>query len=102
MALGAIRAARKLGVDVPRDLSVVGFDDSPLMAFTDPALTTVRQNIKDMGHTAVRLLLDQIQGKEPPLTELLFRPTLVVRASTSVAPEQVTSVAVDTRAGHKR
>jgi DNA-binding LacI/PurR family transcriptional regulator len=102
MALGAIREARKLGVDVPRDLSVVGFDDSPLMAFTDPALTTVRQNIKDMGHTAVRLLLDQIQGKEPSLTELLFRPTLVVRASTSVAPEQVTSVAVDTTAGHKR
>lgn len=52
MALGAIRAARRLGLEVPRDLSVVGFDDSPLIAFTDPPLTTIRKPVPSMGQAA--------------------------------------------------
>jgi DNA-binding LacI/PurR family transcriptional regulator len=82
LALGAIRTARKLGLDVPRDISVVGFDDSPLMACTDPPLTTVRQPIEAMGQAAVGQLLSQVGGTEVSSEELLFEPELVVRGST--------------------
>lgn len=86
MALGAIRAARRRGLEVPRDVSVVGFDDSPLIAFTDPPLTTVRQPVTAMGVAAVRALVDEINGRGAPRTEYVFRPDLVVRGSTAVTP----------------
>ena len=86
MALGAIRAARSLGLDVPRDVSVVGFDDSPLVAFTDPALTTVRQPVRGLADAAVDTLIAEIGGGRAPRTELLFHPELVVRGSTGAAP----------------
>ena len=82
MALGAIRAARSRGLDVPRDVSVVGYDDSPLIAFTDPPLTTVRQSVPAMGMAAARALVDEIAGVPAPRTEFVFRPELVVRGST--------------------
>jgi DNA-binding LacI/PurR family transcriptional regulator len=82
MALGAIRAVRGRGLEVPRDVSVVGYDDSPLIAFTDPPLTTVRQSVQAMGSAAVRALLDEISGVATPRAEYVFRPELVVRGST--------------------
>lgn len=86
MALGAIRAARSRGLDVPRDLSVVGYDDSPLIAFTDPPLTTVRQSVTAMSQAAVRALIDEVSGAPAPRAEFVFRPELVVRGSTGSAP----------------
>jgi DNA-binding LacI/PurR family transcriptional regulator len=86
MALGAIRAARTRGLHVPTDLSVVGFDDSPLIAFTDPPLTTVRQPVQAMGHAAVAALVAEITGTPAPRTELTFHPELIVRGSTGAAP----------------
>lgn len=86
MALGAIRAARTRGLEVPRDLSVVGYDDSPLIAFTDPPLTTLRQSVADMAKAAVRSLLDEIRGFAPPRQHLLYQPELIVRGSTAPAP----------------
>lgn len=86
MALGAIRAARSLGRRVPEDVSVVGYDDSLLMAFTDPPLTTVRQAVAAMSEAAVSALLDEIAGNPVPREEFLFRPELVVRSSTAPAP----------------
>jgi DNA-binding LacI/PurR family transcriptional regulator len=86
MALGAIRAARQRGLDVPRDLSVVGYDDSTLIAFTDPPLTTVRQSVQAMGEAAVRALIDEISGEPAPRAEYVFRPELVVRSSTGAVP----------------
>lgn len=83
LALGAIRAARRAGRRVPDDVSVVGFDDSPLMSCTEPPLTTVRQPIDAMGRTAIELLLAQIQRGEHNAVELLFEPELVLRASTA-------------------
>jgi len=82
MALGAVRAVRSRGLDVPADVSVVGYDDSPLIAFTDPPLTTVRQSVQAMGSAAVRALLDEISGVVTPRAEFMFRPELVVRRST--------------------
>lgn len=85
MALGAIRAARHRGLSVPGDVSVVGYDDSPLIAFTDPPLTTVRQPVIAMGVAAARALVDEIRGQGAPHSEYLFGPELVVRASTTTA-----------------
>lgn len=86
MALGAIRAVRERGLKVPGDVSVVGYDDSMLIAFTDPPLTTVRQAVLAMGAAAVRALLDEIGGTPAPRAEYVFRPELVVRGSTGAAP----------------
>ena len=89
MALGAIRGARGMGLMVPRDVSVVGFDDSPMIGFTDPPLTTVRQPVEAMGIAAVQALLDESDGVPAPGSELLFRPELVVRGSTGSGPQIV-------------
>ena len=83
LALGVIRAARRAGLRVPEDLSVIGYDDSAFLASTDPPLTTVRQPIDAIGRTVVALLVDQINGVVVPPDELLFEPGLVVRASTA-------------------
>jgi alanine racemase len=91
MALGAIREARATGREVPEDLSVVGYDDSLLMAFTDPPLTTVRQPVIAMAGAAVRAIMDEIHGHAAPHSEYLFRPELVVRGSTAVAPKSRTA-----------
>jgi LacI family transcriptional regulator, repressor for deo operon, udp, cdd, tsx, nupC, and nupG len=86
LALGAIRAARRLGRSVPGDVSVVGFDDSAFMTCTDPPLTTVRQPIETMGQAAVDILVSQIEEAGVLHDELLFEPELVVRGSTGPAP----------------
>lgn len=86
MALGAIRAGRQRGLSVPDDLSVVGYDDVPMVEFTDPPLTTVRQPVYAMGLAAVQALLEEVRGHTTPHTEYLFRPELVVRNSTGSAP----------------
>ncbi len=83
LALGAIRAARRAGLSVPGDVSVIGYDDSALMSCVDPPLTTVRQPIDAMGRAAVELLVAQIDAAVVPGDELLFEPELVVRASTA-------------------
>lgn len=85
LALGAIRAARRAGLRVPADLSVVGYDDSAFMHLTDPPLTTVRQPIDSMGRAAIDLLIAQTTGGATPHDELLFEPELVVRSSTGPA-----------------
>jgi DNA-binding LacI/PurR family transcriptional regulator len=85
LALGAIRAARRQGLTVPHDLSVVGYDDSAFMNYTDPPLTTLRQPIEAMSRAAVTLLANQINGTNPTPKELLHEPELVVRHSTAPA-----------------
>ncbi|HTC85439.1 MAG TPA: LacI family DNA-binding transcriptional regulator [Candidatus Acidoferrum sp.] len=86
MALGAIRAVRRAGRSVPRDVSVVGFDDSALMNCTDPPLTTVRQPIEPMGRMVIELLIGQMAGGAPSREEYFFEPELVVRGSSGPAP----------------
>ncbi|GGX95809.1 LacI family transcriptional regulator [Streptomyces minutiscleroticus] len=86
LALGAVRAARRKGLAVPAQVSVVGYDDSAFMNCTEPPLTTVRQPIEAMGRAAVEMLNAQIGGQSVPAEELLFEPELVVRGSTAQAP----------------
>ncbi|MFE2041906.1 LacI family DNA-binding transcriptional regulator [Streptomyces sp. NPDC059477] len=86
LALGAVRAARRRGLAVPGEVSIVGYDDSAFMSCTEPPLTTVRQPIEAMGRAAVELLCTQIQGGDVPPGELLFESELVVRGSTGQAP----------------
>jgi len=85
MAIGAIQAAAARGVDVPGELSVVGFDDTVEAAVTVPGLTTVRQPLAELGRTAVSLLLRQLENRrlEPLRVELETR--LVARDSTAPA-----------------
>lgn len=86
IALGAIRGARSLGARVPHDVSVTGYDGSPITAFTDPPLTTVRQPVEQLAAAAVRSLIEDIEGSPRPRQELLFEPELIVRGSTAASP----------------
>jgi DNA-binding LacI/PurR family transcriptional regulator len=81
-AIGVMTAATQAGVRVPMDLSVVGFDDLPIAAWTNPALTTVRQPIVEKGRIAARLLIQRLQGKQVQSPSPLATK-LIVRASTS-------------------
>jgi LacI family transcriptional regulator len=85
-ALGVIEAARRLGLRVPAELSVVGFDDSLLAAAASPPLTSVRQPFAQMGAVAYRILTDQMEGREPNSIRVELATTLVVRESTARPP----------------
>ncbi|HEX3205925.1 MAG TPA: substrate-binding domain-containing protein, partial [Propionibacteriaceae bacterium] len=85
-ALGVIEAARREGLGVPGDLSVVGFDDNLLAATSSPQLTTVRQPFAEMGQVAHRLLTDQMEGREPNSLRVELATTLIVRGSTAPPP----------------
>ncbi|WP_219412368.1 LacI family DNA-binding transcriptional regulator [Pseudonocardia nigra] len=85
-ALGVLRAARELGLEVPRDLSIVGYDDLPLSGWIGPALTTVHQPLQDMATTATRMLLDLAHGDTPALRRVELATELVVRESTAPPP----------------
>jgi DNA-binding LacI/PurR family transcriptional regulator len=84
-AIGAIGAFREAGLNVPEDVSVVGFDDIAVAAFTQPQLTTVRQPLKQMGQIAAKTVIDQIEGNAEYLPEIVVEPELVVRSSTAAA-----------------
>ncbi|MFF4246817.1 LacI family DNA-binding transcriptional regulator [Streptomyces sp. NPDC001822] len=86
LALGAVRGARRQGVSVPRDLSVVGFDDSPFMVATDPPLTTARQPIQAMASAVVASLAAQIEGHAGANELMMFDTELIVRGSTAARP----------------
>ena len=89
MAIGAMRAARQLGLRIPDDVSVVGFDDIDLAALVDPALTTVHQPIRQKGIDAVRLLLAEMDPRAGTLPEHLRLETrLIVRGSTGPVPRE--------------
>ncbi len=81
MAAGAIVAARELGLDVPGDVSVVGFDDSPIASHTWPALTTLRQPISEMASTAALRLIDQVAGLAQVAANQEFDCEIVARDS---------------------
>jgi DNA-binding LacI/PurR family transcriptional regulator len=82
MALGAMRAMLEAGRSVPRDVSIVGFDDVPFARYLTPPLTTVRQDLDETGRRAVRRLLDDIEGVDEGVVRAALAPELIVREST--------------------
>jgi DNA-binding LacI/PurR family transcriptional regulator len=82
MAAGALRVLRESGRRVPQDVAVVGFDDSPLAATTDPPLSSIQQPIEEMGREMVRLLAEQIGRSETVPRRLILATTLVRRGSS--------------------
>ncbi|MGA8089407.1 MAG: LacI family DNA-binding transcriptional regulator [Terracidiphilus sp.] len=82
-AIGAIRAFMNRGLQVPADVSVVGFDDIQSAAFHNPSLTTIRQPLSQMGTTAARILLQRIRGQATFPDFVPIHPELVIRESTS-------------------
>ena len=83
LAVGVLQAARKLGLRVPEDLSVVGFDDTDLATLATPLLTTVRQPLQEMGRVAMRTLLQLIAGDTLDFHHVELSTNLVVRNSTA-------------------
>jgi len=80
MAFGVIKAAKELGIKIPEELSVVGFDDIFFSSFTDPPLTTIKQFKEELGRMAVELLFKLMEGERE---SLLIEPELIIRNTTS-------------------
>jgi DNA-binding LacI/PurR family transcriptional regulator len=82
-ALGIYQAARQLGLRIPSDLSVVGFDDLPIAALVDPPLTTIHQPIIEMAVAATELALALGRGEKVPQVGFEIATTLTLRESTA-------------------
>jgi DNA-binding LacI/PurR family transcriptional regulator len=87
LAIGALRAAADLGLRVPQDVSLVGYDDIPMANYFVPRLTTVTKNALDLGRKAFEMLLARIQSPELPRQITYVPPRLVIRESTGPAPQ---------------
>lgn len=84
MALGVMNELRTAGIDVPREVSVVGFDDSPAAHYSYPGLTTVRQDVLGLGERATNSLIDALERLERPSPEQIKLPVeLIVRQTTA-------------------
>jgi LacI family transcriptional regulator len=86
IAVGVLAAAQALGIRVPDQLSVTGFDDTPQAAWTTPPLTTVHQHLEGMGRMAVQTVLEMAEGRRPASRHVELATSLTVRDSTTVAP----------------
>lgn len=87
MAYGVYRRAAELKVRIPRDLSVVGFDDISYSSLLTPALTTIHQSGSRLGREAAERLLHELDDPAAPHQSIRFEPTLIVRDSTCVSPQ---------------
>jgi DNA-binding LacI/PurR family transcriptional regulator len=83
MAAGALAVLSAAGRRVPQDVAIVGFDDSPVATSTQPALTSVRQPIEEMGHEMARLLIDAVEGADPVPRRVILATELIERASSA-------------------
>lgn len=83
MTQGALLAFRSMGISIPHDVSLVGFDDFNLATFTDPQITVVSQPVSEIGRAAARLLFDRLAGKSEPPQKIRFETKLIVRGSVS-------------------
>jgi DNA-binding LacI/PurR family transcriptional regulator len=83
IAMGALQCARRCGIEVPRDLSIVGFDNLRASAYTAPPLTTVEHSGFDLGLLVAELLINQIENPRTPPTKHVLETRLIVRESTA-------------------
>ena len=82
MAIGAMNALRKLKINVPEQVEVIGFDDIEFGKMISPALTTIQQPVREMGRKAASILLSLINGKDPEHKVVNLDARLIVREST--------------------
>ncbi|RUS46682.1 substrate-binding domain-containing protein [Cohnella sp. AR92] len=87
-AFGAMEAAREMGLKVPEEISIMGYDDIKVSKYTYPALSTVNQNTKKLGQRAAEILLFEMKGDQVQLIKDEIVPTLVQRDSTGPAPKK--------------
>jgi LacI family transcriptional regulator len=83
-AIGLLSATRQVGLSVPRDLAIVGFDDIPFASHIQPSLTTVAQPQRDMGRQAMNMALALMTADNfsSPLSDIVIKGKLIVREST--------------------
>lgn len=86
MAFGAFAAARQLGISVPDELSIVGFDDIAMASMIIPSLSTIAQPKRELGETGATLLLKRIKNRNIEKSTIVLRPLLVVRESSAQLP----------------
>jgi len=91
LAISTLRAAADLGLRVPEDLSLVGFDDIPMANYLVPRLTTVTKNARAAGIKAFEVLLARIQNPDLPRQQIHIKPRLILRESTGPAPSSAES-----------
>jgi LacI family transcriptional regulator len=82
IALGAMRAIREAGLDVPSDIAVIGFDDIPFAVMSQPPLSTIRQPISLIGAETTRELIEYLEHDEPEVQQKVLPVELIVREST--------------------
>ncbi len=86
LAIGVLKEARSAGLSIPRDLSVVGFDNTMLADICHPTLTSIAQPLREMTEQAMILLNQAIDNPEMPRRKIMLMPELVVRHSTGPVP----------------
>jgi LacI family transcriptional regulator len=82
MAIGAMQAARELGIALENELAVTGYDDTPMVEYLTPSLTSVRQPVTQIGARLVEMLVEILNGAPDPQTQVLFEPELIIRQSS--------------------
>jgi DNA-binding LacI/PurR family transcriptional regulator len=85
MAVGVMNAAADAGLAVGRELAVVGFDNAPITNYLRPPLTSLHQPIAEVGERVVTMLIGLVRGQRPSPTQVLLKPTLIVRDSTALS-----------------
>ncbi|HFS4956867.1 TPA: LacI family DNA-binding transcriptional regulator, partial [Enterococcus faecium] len=81
IAIGALRAVHLAGLRVPQNISLIGFDDSPVVSYLNPPLTTVRKPLKEMCQEGTKLLLDLIEGRTIEQSKIELSTLLILRES---------------------
>lgn len=86
MAIGAMQAVREIGLMVGKEVAITGFDDTPLIQYLNPPLTSVRQPIWEVGQRVIRMLIDILEGRPLEQRTVLLTPELIIRASSDFTP----------------
>lgn len=100
MAMGALCAADEMGLRVPQDVSLIGYDNVRNARFFTPALTTIHQPKDSLGETAFNMLLDRIVNKREESQSIEVHPRLVERRSVADGPFEITAVKPVVRESH--
>ena len=85
MAFGVIKAAEKLNIQVPEEVSVIGFDGSPISTVAPVPITTIRQKKEEISIRVFNILMEKIEGEKTEDIQEFITPELIIRSSTGQA-----------------